>query len=88
MMFYLAASVVTFIAYAGDKLAAKHDKRRTPERTLHLLSVLGGWPGAWLAQRLLRHKSRKTRFQQVFWVTVILNCAGLGCWMASGLARF
>jgi uncharacterized membrane protein YsdA (DUF1294 family)/cold shock CspA family protein len=75
---YLVASAVTFVAYALDKSAAKNDQRRTPEKTLHLFALVGGWPGALVAQRLLRHKSKKQSFQIVFWATVVLNCGALG----------
>jgi uncharacterized membrane protein YsdA (DUF1294 family) len=44
---------------------------------LHLIALAGGWPGALLAQKVLRHKSSKQSFQVVFWVTVLLNCAAL-----------
>ncbi|NHQ87825.1 DUF1294 domain-containing protein [Iodobacter sp. HSC-16F04] len=74
---YLAVSIVAFIAYALDKSAARNDRWRTEERTLHLLALLGGWPGALLAQRVLRHKSKKTAFLRVFWATVLVNCAAL-----------
>lgn len=79
---YLVASAMTFIAYAIDKSAAKNNQWRTPENTLHLLALLGGWPGALAAQRLLRHKSAKASFQAIFWITVTLNCGGLG-WLLS-----
>ena len=49
---------------------------------LHLLGIIGGWPGALLAQRLLRHKNSKQSFQVVFWITVLLNCAGV-FWLLS-----
>jgi uncharacterized membrane protein YsdA (DUF1294 family)/cold shock CspA family protein len=75
---YLVASAVTFVAYALDKSAAKNDQRRTPEKTLHLFALVGGWPGALAAQKLLRHKSKKQSFQIVFWATVVLNCGVLG----------
>jgi uncharacterized membrane protein YsdA (DUF1294 family) len=74
---YLLMSILAFIAYAVDKSAAKHNRWRTQESTLHLLGVLGGWPGALLAQRWLRHKSKKTAFLVVFWLTVLINCAAL-----------
>ena len=74
---YLLASVLAFLVYASDKSAARKGMRRTPERTLHLIGLLGGWPGALLAQQLLRHKSKKTSFRTVFWATVILNCVTL-----------
>ncbi len=71
---YLIASLITFTVYAVDKSAARKGDERTPERTLHLLSLLGGWPGALVAQQKLRHKSKKQSFRVVFWVTVIVNC--------------
>jgi uncharacterized membrane protein YsdA (DUF1294 family) len=75
--FYLLLSAATFIAYAADKSAAASGSRRTPERTLHLLALAGGWPGALVAQQLLRHKSTKQEFRQVFWLTALLNVVGL-----------
>lgn len=71
---YLGASVIAFLGYALDKSAAVNDRWRTKESTLHLFALLGGWPGALVAQRLLRHKSKKKSFQYVFWVTVTINC--------------
>jgi uncharacterized membrane protein YsdA (DUF1294 family)/cold shock CspA family protein len=74
---YVMLSPVTFMAYALDKSAAQRDAWRTAESTLHLLGLVGGWPGGLIAQRLLRHKSKKGSFRAVFWVTVVLNCAAL-----------
>lgn len=79
---YLGASLVAFLAYAFDKSAAKNDKWRTKESTLHMFGLIGGWPGALVAQKLLRHKSKKQSFQVVFWATVILNCGAL-VWLFS-----
>lgn len=79
---YLAASIVAFFAYAFDKSAAIKNQWRTQESTLHLFALLGGWPGALAAQRLLRHKSAKASFQATFWATVVLNCGVLG-WLLS-----
>ena len=78
LMFYLAASAVTFLAYYFDKGAALKSHWRTQESTLHLFALLGGWPGALIAQRWFRHKTAKRSFQIVFWITVILNCSALG----------
>jgi uncharacterized membrane protein YsdA (DUF1294 family)/cold shock CspA family protein len=80
---YLAASLVAFTAYALDKSAARNDRWRTKESTLHLFALAGGWPGALAAQRLLRHKSSKQSFQFAFWVTVILNCCILAWFFSS-----
>jgi len=83
---YLLASLVTFAWYAWDKAAAQQGHWRTPEKHLWLLGLLGGWPGALLAQRWLRHKSSKQEFLQVFWLTVVLNLVGL-CLLFSPLGQ-
>lgn len=75
---YLGASLVAFVVYAWDKSAARNSQWRTKESTLHMIALLGGWPGALFAQKLLRHKSKKQSFQVVFWATVLLNCGALG----------
>lgn len=77
LLAYLAMSAATYIAYARDRSAARAGRRRTPEKALHLMALLGGWPGALLAQRRLRHKSSKTSFLMTFWLTIALNLAGL-----------
>jgi uncharacterized membrane protein YsdA (DUF1294 family)/cold shock CspA family protein len=75
---YVTASIITFFAYFIDKSAAQNNRWRTKESTLHLFGLIGGWPGALLAQKTLRHKSKKQGFQTVFWVTVFTNCFTLG----------
>ena len=74
---YLVASGVTFAVYARDRRAAIGGGRRTSERTLHWLALAGGWPGALLAQRLLRHKTRKPFFRTMLWLTVALHVVAL-----------
>jgi uncharacterized membrane protein YsdA (DUF1294 family) len=74
---YGLVSAATFIVYSIDKSAARHGRMRIPERTLHVFSLAGGWPGAALAQAMLRHKSNKSMFRAAFWMTAILNCAAL-----------
>jgi uncharacterized membrane protein YsdA (DUF1294 family) len=66
-----AISLLTFAVYAFDKRSAGKDGNRTPETFLHLLELLGGWPGAFLAQQWLRHKSAKVVYQLVFWLIVL-----------------
>ena len=73
LIIYLALSLFTFVLYALDKSAARRDKWRTPEMTLHVFSIIGGWPGAMLAQQILRHKTHKQPFRFIFWITVALN---------------
>lgn len=74
---YAFMSVAAFLMYAKDKNAAEWGKWRTSESILHTLSLLGGWPGAIIAQSFLRHKSKKFSFRIIYWVTVIANCGSL-----------
>ena len=67
------SSIIAFAVYYKDKSAAVRGTWRTPESTLHLLSLMCGWPGAIVAQQTFRHKTQKRSFRLVFWITVIIN---------------
>ena len=84
LMLYAFASLVAFAVYAWDKSAARKNQQRTPEASLHLIGLACGWPGALLAQQLLRHKSSKVEFQRVYWITVMINCSALAYLVTSG----
>ena len=75
-------SALSFLVYAWDKRKAKQSVykkvNRTPERTLQLIALFGGWPGALIAQQLLRHKSQKKRFIIVLWLCILINICILG----------
>ncbi len=77
LLAYAAVSAIAFIAYGLDKSAATAGRQRTPEARLHFLGFICGWPGALLAQRVFRHKSRKREFQTTFWGIVALNVVAL-----------
>ncbi len=79
---YALLSVLTFIVYWWDKRQALARRWRIQESTLQLLAMLGGWPGALLAQAYLRHKSQKRPFLVVFWFAVVVNLIALS-WAAS-----
>jgi len=83
---YLVLSAMAWSMYLADKSAAKRNTRRVPENTLQFCALLGGWPGALVAQAQFRHKTIKSSFQAVFWIAVVLNVAAVG-WLAwSGTA--
>lgn len=89
LFLYLVLSLVAAFIYAMDKSAAKHGGRRTPENTLHLLALAGGWPGALVAQQVLRHKTRKQPFRAIFLGTVVVNiCAFLWLFTPAGMNAF
>ena len=81
---YAVLGMITYTMYAKDKAAAQNNDWRTPEMTLHVLSALGGWVGAMVAQTYLRHKSQKPEFRIAYYLTVIINMAGLLFILADG----
>lgn len=66
-------SAVCYWMYAHDKQQAVDGGWRVAETWLHLAELLGGWPGAFLAQRRLRHKSRKVSYRVFFWMIVMIH---------------
>lgn len=75
---YLVASIVCGFVCAADKSAATAHRWRVSESTLLLLGVIGGWPGAIIAQQTLRHKTQKASFRSLFWATVVVNLLVFG----------
>jgi len=78
LIVYAVASVVSFVTYWIDKRRSGRGQWRVSENTLHLLELVGGWPGALLAMKLFRHKTRKLSFLLVTWAIVALH--GVGWW--------
>ena len=81
-------SLASFVVYGMDKRRAQKDRRRIPEKTLHLLAFFGGWPGALMGQRIFRHKTQKIGFRIVFWLGVVLHLAVVGGVVCLSVARW
>ncbi len=75
LLVYPVASLLAFFFYGQDKRSALRGAWRTQEAVLHLWELLGGWPGALIAQQVFRHKTRKVSFQVVFWGIVLVHQA-------------
>ena len=80
-------SLLSYLMYWLDKEAAQGGAQRIPESSLHLVDLLGGWPGALIAQQQFRHKTVKRPFQFVFWCSVLANVAIMAWLVRSGVAR-
>ncbi len=78
---YAGLSFFTLALYAWDKRAAKTGGRRVSERTLHGLTLAGGFPGALVGQWLLRHKTRRVSFVLGAWLALFLHAATWGWWL-------
>ena len=87
LLFISIINVITYWFYSQDKEAAQNGDRRVPENTLHILSLLGGWPTAWLAQQRLRHKTQKQPFRKIYFCTILFNTL-LILWLISPLNVF
>ncbi|GFE69875.1 DUF1294 domain-containing protein [Chroococcus sp. FPU101] len=84
LFLYPMMSVITFALYANDKARAKQNQWRIPENSLHLVELMGGWLGGYIAQRVIRHKNKKISYQLVFWAIVVLHLALWLDWFVSG----
>jgi uncharacterized membrane protein YsdA (DUF1294 family) len=71
--YLLAIWGLSFWLYWRDKRNAENGTWRTPEFTLHLTELFGGWPAAFLAQRIFRHKISKTSYQVAFWTIIVFH---------------
>lgn len=70
---YPVVSLVSFCQYWNDKNSAQKGRWRTTENTLQVTALLGGWPGALVAQQVFRHKTRKLEFQLPFWLIIVAH---------------
>ena len=89
----LLINLITFFVFGVDKWKAKRKERhettrRVPEKTLFLLSILGGSVGALLGMRVFHHKTLHKTFRfgiPIILLLQILIPAGLFCsWFSSG----
>ena len=80
-MAYAVMSLVTLITFGLDKSAARGGRRRVPEATLHVLALLGGWPGSLIGMSIFRHKRRKTRFVVFTSLIALAHVAAWAWWL-------
>ena len=77
---YPALSLLAYLMYAHDKLSAIRGTWRVSESSLHLVEAAGGWPGAYVAQQTMRHKTVKASYQVVFWLIVSVHVVFWALW--------
>ncbi|MEW5682230.1 MAG: cold shock and DUF1294 domain-containing protein [Pseudomonadota bacterium] len=82
-LLYVEASLMTYWLYKIDKDAAiaRHGNRLA-EESLQLFALIGGWPGAYVAQQQLAHKRSKLSFRREFGFVIIGNTLLVG-WLVS-----
>jgi len=82
LLVYLLMSLAAIVAFTLDKAAAVRGERRIPERTLHAIEALGGWPGALIALDLVKHKRQKSSYLSVLYLIAALHGALWALWLA------
>ena len=83
LLYILGINALTWALFYLDKRRAIAAAWRIPEKTLISIAVLGGWPAAKHAQRILRHKTRKQPFARVLnSVPVLWGGLALLVWVA------
>mgnify|MGYP000283015417 CR=1 FL=1 len=71
-------SPLALAAFGWDKWKAGRDGRRIPEKTLLILALVGGWPGAIAGQQWFRHKTIKPVFRSILVAIAALHVAAVG----------
>lgn len=79
-IYLVSINLATLAAFWGDKQAAVHQHWRIAERTLLMLTALGGWAGALAGQLLLRHKTRKEPFRSLLWLIIAIEALAVIAW--------
>ena len=80
----IAINIAAFALYGYDKNAAQNSRLRVPERVLHGVELFGGTPGAFIAQRVFHHKTRKVSYRIVFWLIFAVQAAAVVWWFWRG----
>lgn len=81
LLAYPIFSLAAVLIYARDKLSALRGSWRVPESSLHLIEAAGGWPGAYVAQQTMRHKTIKPSYQVVYWLIVAGHVGFWALWL-------
>lgn len=77
LQIFIALNAATFLLVAIDKFAASMRMRRIPEKVFYLATLLGGSVGMLVGMYTIRHKTRKTSFQMVVGILVLLQIAAI-----------
>ena len=77
-LIYLAViSLISFIVTAWDKFCAKRDMWRVPEKTLLILSALGGSVAMYVTMKTIRPKTKHPKFMVGIPVIIFLQIAAV-----------
>ena len=76
--YLLLINAIGLLIMCIDKLLAKKQARRVPERTLLLIAAIGGSLGSLLGMLVAHHKTRKAKFYILVALLLVLHAAAAG----------
>lgn len=92
IVYFVAINIVSVVVTVSDKYVASHTSHdkyapRVPERTLLMLSVLGGSISMFVTMKTIRHKTKKPKFMVGIPLIIIIQAAAvfLVCKYAIGI---
>lgn len=77
LIIYVIWNAIVMIVYGLDKLFAKKNMWRIPEKTLFILAAALGAVGAWAGMRIFRHKTQHASFVYGIPLLALVNLAAV-----------
>ncbi len=72
--YLLVINIITFFYFGWDKMRSQiYNARRVNEKTLWILSLVGGSIGALIGMKFFRHKTKKLSFQAGIAVILVIQ---------------
>lgn len=81
IIYFVIINIIGFFAMYNDKQRAKRGAWRIPEKSLFILTLLGGGIGTIAGMYTFRHKTKKLKFTIGFPVIVITEIALIIYWI-------
>ncbi len=75
LIYLVLINLLSFIMFWLDKRYAQNGEWRIPEKSLIIVSILGGSVGAILGMKAFRHKTKKAKFNVGLPIILILQIA-------------
>lgn len=76
-IYLITINLISILTFSIDKTQAKNNKRRVPEKILHLMELLGGVFGIMVFMYVIHHKSSKWQYYIITYIILIIWILGL-----------
>ena len=69
--YIIVINVISVLTFSIDKSQSKNNKRRVPEKVLHILALMGGVFGIIVSMYLIHHKSSKWQYYIITYIILL-----------------